>query len=171
MLYSACSLDHKCAKILFILSAYILLAADRNQPNYAEESGDRPEIPGRPCLGSASRMMDIRLSACILADASVYTEIHHNFTMAIVHIVHFAYNCDEATKQEIASRFLKMQSQCVSKTDSKPYILSLTGGKNNSPEGMNDGLEVRRGSRCLLVYLFPPCNNCRAAPSRSPTVC
>lgn len=67
--------------------------------------------------------------------------------MAIVHIVHFAYNCDEATKQEIASRFLKMQQQCISKTDSKPYILSLTGGKNNSPEGMNDGLEVCEASQ------------------------
>ncbi|KAK9896255.1 hypothetical protein P389DRAFT_196356 [Cystobasidium minutum MCA 4210] len=61
--------------------------------------------------------------------------------MAIIHIVHFAYSCDEATKQEIARRFLQMKTQCVSQSDSKPYILSLTGGKNNSPEGMNDGLE------------------------------
>lgn len=76
--------------------------------------------------------------------------------MAIIHIVHFAYSCDEATKQEIASRFLQMKTTCLSVSDSKPYILSLTGGKNSSPEGMNDGLEVCAISESSAIAVAAP---------------
>jgi len=63
--------------------------------------------------------------------------------MAIIHIVHFAYKatCDAGTKADIADKFLKLKQTCLNK-DGKPYILDITGGKNNSTEGVSEGLEV-----------------------------
>lgn len=83
--------------------------------------------------------------------SELQTEHPQELNMAITHIVHFAYNCNEDTKKQIASRFLALKDQCVSKTSGKPYILSLIGGKNNSPEGMNDGLEVSKHASAIAV--------------------
>lgn len=60
----------------------------------------------------------------------------------ITHIVHFAYKpeVDLSTRHLLASRFLLLLESC--KRDGKPYILSLTGGKQNSTEGVDKGLEV-----------------------------
>ncbi|ORY70783.1 stress responsive A/B barrel domain-domain-containing protein [Leucosporidium creatinivorum] len=62
----------------------------------------------------------------------------------IHHIVSFAYNPDvsSAEKALIGSRFLALKDTCLSPSDNKtPYILEVTGGSNNSPEGAAKGFD------------------------------
>ena len=61
----------------------------------------------------------------------------------IYHIVHFEYkqNILNSDRQLIASKFLALLDTCS--LHGKRYILSATGGVNNSPEGQNKGLDVR----------------------------
>ncbi|RFU76678.1 stress responsive alpha-beta barrel domain-containing [Trichoderma arundinaceum] len=62
--------------------------------------------------------------------------------MSITHIVQFAFKADASAEdlQKIAAGFLALKDQCLHATTQKPYIQSLTGGKNNSTEGFNNGL-------------------------------
>lgn len=76
-------------------------------------------------------------------------------TTMITHIVHFAYKPEIASneRQLLASRFLLLLESC--QRDGQPYILSLTGGKQNSKEGVDKGLEVRQvPSPSLLARLL-----------------
>lgn len=60
----------------------------------------------------------------------------------ITHIVSFKYK-ESATSAErhlVASSFLALQSRCVDESG-KSYI-AVTGGKDNSPEGMSNGYDV-----------------------------
>ncbi|KAL8281135.1 hypothetical protein RQP46_006493 [Phenoliferia psychrophenolica] len=59
----------------------------------------------------------------------------------ITHIVHFEYKPEVSGTERhlIASKFLALLDTCS--LAGKPYILSATGGKNNSPEGASRGLE------------------------------
>jgi hypothetical protein len=94
---------------------------------------------------------------------------HKTLTMAVIHIVHFQYNrsaCDAATKADIADRFLKLKQKCLNK-DGKPYILDITGGTNNSPEGVAEKLEV---SAYLLPLLHAHVHTWMPAQLRSPSV-
>ncbi|KAM0236646.1 hypothetical protein ACHAP5_009282 [Fusarium lateritium] len=62
--------------------------------------------------------------------------------MPITHTVLFQFKEDvgkDAIK-EICDHFISLKDQCVHPTSNKPYILSLQGGKDNSPEGMQNGL-------------------------------
>ena len=59
----------------------------------------------------------------------------------VVHLVMFKYRSDEEGI-EVARRFQALATECLNK-DGKPYIVSLTGGVNNSTEGFDKGLEVR----------------------------
>lgn len=59
-------------------------------------------------------------------------------TMTLVHTVLFLFKEDvqpEAVK-EACKHFLSLKETCIHPTANKPYILSLKGGKDNSPEGM-----------------------------------
>ncbi|GAA5897537.1 Dabb family protein [Sporobolomyces salmoneus] len=59
----------------------------------------------------------------------------------ITHIVSFKYK-ESATSAErhlVASSFLALQSRCVDESG-KSYI-AVTGGKDNSPEGMSNGYD------------------------------
>lgn len=62
--------------------------------------------------------------------------------MVVHHIVSFAYMADvsSAEKALIGSRFLALKDTCLSPSDSK-YILEVSGGGNNSPEGAAKGYE------------------------------
>ncbi|KAM0790631.1 hypothetical protein ACM66B_004493 [Microbotryomycetes sp. NB124-2] len=66
----------------------------------------------------------------------------------ITHVVAFKYTDDvtEAERHLIASKFLALKDACHLKQSQQPYILSLTGGANNSPEGRNRGLD-----HCFVV--------------------
>ncbi|KAM0753021.1 hypothetical protein T439DRAFT_354482 [Meredithblackwellia eburnea MCA 4105] len=59
----------------------------------------------------------------------------------VTHVVHFGYKPDiSATEKHlIASKFLALEE--TSLVDGRKYILSLTGGTNNSKEGFANGLE------------------------------
>lgn len=39
------------------------------------------------------------------------------------------------SKQQAASRLLGLREQCIHPTSSKPYIVSVKGGRDNSSEG------------------------------------
>ena len=62
----------------------------------------------------------------------------------ITHVVIFGFRNDvsQATRDEVGERFHKLAHE--SKRDSKPYNLSIRGGKDASIEGMNQGYEVCR---------------------------
>ncbi|GAA6038430.1 hypothetical protein JCM8097_007646 [Rhodosporidiobolus ruineniae] len=58
----------------------------------------------------------------------------------ITHIVSFRYkpSTSDAERHLVASRFLALQDQCELKGE---RYLSVTGGKQNSPEGLGKGYE------------------------------
>ncbi|KAL2108757.1 hypothetical protein VUR80DRAFT_3382 [Thermomyces stellatus] len=60
----------------------------------------------------------------------------------ITHIVMFKWkdSADEASISEATSHFLSLKKRCTHPVYKTPYILSLTGGRDNSPEGLQDGL-------------------------------
>jgi len=62
---------------------------------------------------------------------------------SIQHLVQFAYKPEVTAshRQEVASAFLALKDECKHPDTAEPYILSLVGGKDNSPEGLADGLE------------------------------
>ncbi|KDQ49761.1 hypothetical protein JAAARDRAFT_42600 [Jaapia argillacea MUCL 33604] len=64
----------------------------------------------------------------------------------VTHIVSFKYK-NVADAPEAARRFQALLTEC--KLDGKPYILSLTAGSNNSPEGASKGLQH------TFVLIFP----------------
>ena len=68
----------------------------------------------------------------------------------ITHVVHFGYSAgvSNTEKHLIASKLLLLQDTCLlpaapgSARARQPYILSISGGTNNSPEQHANGLEV-----------------------------
>lgn len=62
----------------------------------------------------------------------------------ITHIVSFRYHSStsDAAKHLVGSSFLALQDQCRHPESGEPY-LTVTGGRNNSPEGLAKGFEVR----------------------------
>jgi len=63
-------------------------------------------------------------------------------TMPLTHTVLFQFKT-EANPVDVkaaVARFLALKETCVHPTSKRPYILSLQGGKDNSPEG----LQVRK---------------------------
>jgi hypothetical protein len=63
----------------------------------------------------------------------------------VVHIVLFAYTPDTtpAQKADIAGAFLGLKDACVRPGTRTPYILSVDGGPNHSPEDVGQAHEVR----------------------------
>ncbi|OTA99280.1 hypothetical protein M426DRAFT_325263 [Hypoxylon sp. CI-4A] len=62
--------------------------------------------------------------------------------MALKHLVLFQFKTGTSAEvvKEATSRMLGLKESCVSPTSQKPYIKSLTGGKDNSPEGFQNGI-------------------------------
>lgn len=60
----------------------------------------------------------------------------------IVHIVITKYHpqVSQSERHLLATKMLALRHTCV--LDGKPYILSLSGGKNKNPEGYDHGFEV-----------------------------
>ncbi|MCJ1272710.1 hypothetical protein MMC21_000497 [Puttea exsequens] len=61
--------------------------------------------------------------------------------MALVHIVQFKFkpSADESSVRDVCDHMLSLKDKCIRLTSQKPYIKSATGGKDNSPEGMQNG--------------------------------
>ncbi|CEI61056.1 unnamed protein product [Fusarium venenatum] len=62
--------------------------------------------------------------------------------MALTHTVLFQFKSDVDASEikKICDSFLALKDQCIHPTSNSPYIVSLVGGKDNSPEGMQNGL-------------------------------
>ncbi|KAG8997741.1 hypothetical protein FRB94_014036 [Tulasnella sp. JGI-2019a] len=60
-----------------------------------------------------------------------------------IHIVSFKYTSttSESAKMTVAQAFLALKTECISRSTGRPYIVSLQGGRNNSREGFDKGLE------------------------------
>ncbi|KAI1392420.1 uncharacterized protein F4822DRAFT_425630 [Hypoxylon trugodes] len=62
--------------------------------------------------------------------------------MTVKHLVLFQFKADvsaEAVK-ESSLRFFDLKDSCVHPTSQKPYIKTLSGGKDNSKEGLQGGI-------------------------------
>jgi len=61
--------------------------------------------------------------------------------MTIIHIVLFEFTptTELETIHDVCSRMLGLRTQCIHPTSQKPYILSSSGGRDNSPEGQQGG--------------------------------
>ncbi|KAK3987518.1 dabb-domain-containing protein [Cladorrhinum sp. PSN332] len=62
--------------------------------------------------------------------------------MTVVHTVLFQFTPDATSEEAKAAcdRFLALKETCVHPTSNSPYIKSLKGGKDNSPEGLQNGI-------------------------------
>ncbi|EWG39682.1 hypothetical protein FVEG_15058 [Fusarium verticillioides 7600] len=62
--------------------------------------------------------------------------------MSITHTVLFQFkdNVDQKDITKTCDDFLQLKDLCIHPTRKKPYIISLLGGKDNSPEGMQNGI-------------------------------
>ncbi|KAF5988007.1 hypothetical protein FBULB1_1648 [Fusarium bulbicola] len=62
--------------------------------------------------------------------------------MSITHTVLFQFkdNVDQKDITRTCDDFLQLKDLCIHPTSKKPYITSLQGGKDNSPEGMQNGI-------------------------------
>ncbi|KAF5020121.1 hypothetical protein F66182_7853 [Fusarium sp. NRRL 66182] len=62
--------------------------------------------------------------------------------MSITHTVLFQIkaDADPSDVKQICQRFHTLKDQCIHPTTNAPYIVSLQGGKDNSPEGLQNGI-------------------------------
>ncbi|PMD23872.1 dabb-domain-containing protein [Hyaloscypha hepaticicola] len=57
--------------------------------------------------------------------------------MPLVHIVLFEFkpSVERAVIQDVCKNVLALKQNCVHPSSKQPYILDITGGRDNSPEG------------------------------------
>ncbi|KAJ5458070.1 hypothetical protein N7475_009458 [Penicillium sp. IBT 31633x] len=62
--------------------------------------------------------------------------------MSITHIVLFQFKSDVAAQaiHDACGRMLALKDNCIHPSSQKPYITSASGGKDNSPEGIQNGI-------------------------------
>ncbi|KAH6621237.1 hypothetical protein B0J18DRAFT_466843 [Chaetomium sp. MPI-SDFR-AT-0129] len=62
--------------------------------------------------------------------------------MSLVHVVLFQFKADAnpETIKAVCDHFLSLKESCINPTSGEPYILSLRCGKDNSPEGFQNGM-------------------------------
>ncbi|RMZ79671.1 hypothetical protein DV738_g3176, partial [Chaetothyriales sp. CBS 135597] len=60
----------------------------------------------------------------------------------IVHIVLFSFKSavNAAAVDTVCTQMIALKDKCLHPTSGKPYIKSLTGGLDNSPEGVQGGI-------------------------------
>ncbi|KAJ7874821.1 hypothetical protein B0H14DRAFT_92865 [Mycena olivaceomarginata] len=61
--------------------------------------------------------------------------------MSLIHLVLFRFKAGPEVVQDVCKRMLDLKESCIHPQSGKPYIKSLTGGKDNSIEGKQDGIE------------------------------
>ncbi|KAI6345508.1 hypothetical protein MCOR25_011026 [Pyricularia grisea] len=63
--------------------------------------------------------------------------------MAVVHVVLFSFK-ESATQEEIEDVYkgmVALKDKCIHPTTNQPYIKSAKGGINNSPAGLDGGIQ------------------------------
>ncbi|KAG7094303.1 hypothetical protein E1B28_007905 [Marasmius oreades] len=62
--------------------------------------------------------------------------------MAIIHIVQFSFKVDTTPEQidDACRRFLDLKEKCIDPRTNQPYLKSVIGGLDNSPEGLQGGM-------------------------------
>ncbi|KAF5008541.1 hypothetical protein FDECE_5197 [Fusarium decemcellulare] len=62
--------------------------------------------------------------------------------MSITHTVLFQFKADASPDdvKETVGKLFALKDNCLHPTTNTPYIVSLKGGKDNSPEGLQGGL-------------------------------
>ncbi|KAL5339820.1 hypothetical protein BJX70DRAFT_362584 [Aspergillus crustosus] len=62
--------------------------------------------------------------------------------MAITHIVLFQVKASLSAEviQDFSNRMIGLKDNCIHPTSQKPYIVSSSGGVDNSPEGIQGGI-------------------------------
>ncbi|KAF9267856.1 hypothetical protein L218DRAFT_955034 [Marasmius fiardii PR-910] len=62
--------------------------------------------------------------------------------MTIVHIVQFSFKSTATSEQinEVCQAFLALKEKCVKPDTQEPYLKLVTGGRDNSPEGLQGGM-------------------------------
>ncbi|KAF9738768.1 hypothetical protein PMIN06_010498 [Paraphaeosphaeria minitans] len=80
--------------------------------------------------------------ASILTTTSFMESPQAALTQLTTHIVLFKFKdgIASADLKDITLQMLSLQESCIHPTSGVPYIKSLTGGKDNSPEGLQEGL-------------------------------
>ncbi|KAI1265184.1 stress responsive A/B barrel domain-containing protein [Xylariaceae sp. FL1019] len=63
--------------------------------------------------------------------------------MPVNHLVLLQLKADVAaeTVNQVCNQLLSLKDTCLHPESQKPYIRSLTGGKDNSPEGLQNGIQ------------------------------
>ncbi|KAI1429009.1 stress responsive A/B barrel domain-containing protein [Xylaria sp. FL1777] len=63
--------------------------------------------------------------------------------MPVNHLVLFQFKAgvDAELVEKAFATMLSLKDACLHPTTQKPYIRSLTGGKDNSPEGLQNGIQ------------------------------
>ncbi|KAK7181564.1 hypothetical protein DPSP01_008962 [Paraphaeosphaeria sporulosa] len=89
--------------------------------------------------------------ASILATSSLKKSPQAALTQLTTHIVLFKFKdgVAPADLKDVTLQMLSLQKSCIHPTTGAPYIKSITGGKDNSPEGLQDGL-----SHAFVVQFF-----------------
>ncbi|KAK4052441.1 hypothetical protein OIV83_002243 [Microbotryomycetes sp. JL201] len=66
----------------------------------------------------------------------------------ITHVVAFKYANDvtPAERHWFASKYVALKDTCLAESSQQPYIISLTGGSNISPESFSKGFD-----HCFIV--------------------
>ncbi|KIN02848.1 hypothetical protein OIDMADRAFT_119301 [Oidiodendron maius Zn] len=59
----------------------------------------------------------------------------------VIHIVHFKFfsTAKEDSIRNVCLRFISLKDACKHPISKQPYIVSVVGGKDNSPEGLQNG--------------------------------
>ncbi|KAK4452537.1 hypothetical protein QBC34DRAFT_26714 [Podospora aff. communis PSN243] len=75
-------------------------------------------------------------------DFSAHIAISRSKKMSVTHVVLFQFKPDlpVAEVRAACSRFLALKEACIHPTRQEAYVLSLRGGKDHSPEGLQNGM-------------------------------
>ncbi|GIJ91469.1 hypothetical protein Asppvi_010435 [Aspergillus pseudoviridinutans] len=62
--------------------------------------------------------------------------------MAIIHVVQFQFKSTTSPEviKDTCTRMLNLRENCIQPTTQKPYIKASAGGKDNSIEGLQNGI-------------------------------
>ncbi|CAK7200407.1 hypothetical protein SEUCBS139899_003102 [Sporothrix eucalyptigena] len=62
--------------------------------------------------------------------------------MSVTHTVLFQFkeDADPEKVKATCEHFLSLKTRCIHPTSQAPYLVSLKGGKDNSPEGLQNGI-------------------------------
>ncbi|EHA56141.1 hypothetical protein MCOR02_005959 [Pyricularia oryzae] len=63
--------------------------------------------------------------------------------MTVKHIVLFQFKADARPEaiQEVCSNMVALKDNCLHPASQMPYIKSMSGGKDNSPENLQNGIQ------------------------------